>query len=279
MPQSSPPSPALKNSSAGLAFLNAYTSQEKPKLFLSVFFGSLSTVFMLVQWIAFSYMAEQVVVNKLTLTSLLYAPLIFSIALIARPILLRLQTSYSQRASLYIRANIRRAILQHWRTVSPLVIKQTSAGASATQWVDEVESMDGYFSRYWPQQLLALISPLLILFTVAYFNWLCALLLLISAPLIPVFMVLVGIGAEALNQKYSTIRQRLSGHFLDRVANLSSIKMLNAHGQVLAEVGQRSEHYRKVVMKTLKHNSKIKCSKPLRSHVLVRTMQSVSMCI
>jgi ABC-type transport system involved in cytochrome bd biosynthesis fused ATPase/permease subunit len=80
---------------------------------------------------------------------------------------------------------------------------------------------------------MAVISPLLILCVVAYLNWLCAVLLLISAPLIPLFVILVGMGAEQLNQKYSTIRQRLAGHFIDRVANLSTIKMLGAAKQFL----------------------------------------------
>jgi ATP-binding cassette subfamily C protein CydD len=65
-------------------------------------------------------------------------------------------------------------------------------------------------------------------------------------------MILVGMGAEQLNQKYSTIRQRLAGHFLDRVANLSTIKMLGAEKAVFEEVGEHSDNYRKVVMKTLK---------------------------
>lgn len=56
--------------------------------------------------------------------------------------------------------------------------------------------MDSYFSRYWPQQNLAVIAPMLILSVIAWFDWLSALLLLISAPLIPLFMILVGMGAE-----------------------------------------------------------------------------------
>jgi ATP-binding cassette subfamily C protein CydD len=96
------------------------------------------------------------------------------------------------------------------------------------------------------------ISPILILLTVAYFNWLCAILLLISAPLIPLFMILVGMGAERLNQRYSTMRQRLSGHFLDRVANLTTLRLLGAQQDVFEEVAYNSERYREVIMKTLK---------------------------
>ena len=112
--------------------------------------------------------------------------------------------------------------------------------------------MDSYFSRYWPQQNLAIISPILILSVIAWLDWLSALLLLISAPLIPLFMILVGMGAEKVNQKYSLIRQRLAGHFLDRVANLDYIKLLRSESAIYDEVKVNSEGYRTVVMKTLK---------------------------
>jgi len=242
----------LRSAQTGRNFLSSYASKQRLALSMAVIAGSLSTVFMLTQWLSFSFIAEKLIIQKASLGTLSYLLIIFACAVIGRTLLTRLQTSFSQTASLSIRRDIRRVILEHWRISSPLNIKETSVGASAAQWVEEVEAMDGYFSRYWPQQLLAIISPLLILCVVAYLNWLCAVLLLISAPLIPLFMILVGMGAEQLNQKYSTIRQRLAGHFLDRVANLSTIKMLGAEKAVFEEVGEHSDNYRKVVMKTLK---------------------------
>jgi ATP-binding cassette subfamily C protein CydD len=242
----------LPHERTGRDFLNSYASKQRRALSMAVTAGSLSTVFMLTQWLSFSFIAEKLIIENESLATMSYLLIIFVCAVIGRTLLTRLQTSFSQTASLCIRRDIRSVILAHWRTSSPLNLKETSVGASAAQWVEEVEAMDGYFSRYWPQQLLAVISPLLILCVVAYLNWLCALLLLISAPLIPLFMILVGMGAEQLNQKYSTIRQRLAGHFLDRVANLSTIKMLGAEKAVFEEVGEHSDNYRKVVMKTLK---------------------------
>lgn len=236
----------------GRHFLNAHASSQRFALSMAVTCGAFSTVLMLIQWLCFGYVAEKLIVQKIPLADLNHLLTLFAVALIGRTLLTRAQTEFSQTASLRIRRHIRLDILAHWRTSSPIHLKETSVGASAAQWVEEVEAMDGYFSRYWPQQILALISPLLILCVVAYLNWLCALLLLISAPLIPLFMILVGMGAESLNQRYSSIRQRLAGHFLDRVANLSTIKLFGAQECVFAEVGEHSDHYRKVVIKTLK---------------------------
>jgi ATP-binding cassette subfamily C protein CydD len=204
------------------------------------------------QWVSFALMAEKIVLDNAPIETYLGLLALFAFGVLGHSLLSRLQSHYSQKASLNVRNSIRQAMLEKWRKMSPIDLQKQSAGAMATQWVEEVEAMDGYFSRYWPQQMLAVISPFLILCTVAYFNWLCAVLLLISAPLIPLFMVLVGMGAQKLNQKYSTVRQRLAGHFLDRVANLSTIKLLGAQNEVFEEVSQRSDSYRRIIMKTLK---------------------------
>ena len=252
MMQASATRPGEHNLLNGRDFLKFHASKQSVSLLSAVLVGTLSTVFMLIQWLVFALLAQNIIVEHALLSSQSYLLIVFMGAVLSRTLLTRLQTSLSQSASLNIRHNIRESMLSYWRTASPIALKETSAGANAAQWVEEVEAMDGYFSRYWPQQMLAFISPLLILALVAYLNWLCAVLLLVSAPLIPMFMILVGMGAENLNQKYSSIRQRLAGHFLDRVANLSSIKILGAQNEVFEEVEDYSNQYRKVIMKTLK---------------------------
>ena len=236
----------------GRSFLRAYTKAQSRLLMLSVVSGSFATVLLIFQCLLFAFLAQQTIVHSIHITEQVFLIGSLLVTVIARALLTRLKTHFAQNASLFIRKSLRLDILTRWRNTSPLLLNKKSAGASATQWVEEVESMDGYFSRYWPQQALALISPLMILCVVAYLNWFCALLLLISAPLIPLFMILVGMGAEKINQDYSTLKQRLAGHFFDRVANLSTIKMLGAQQSVFKEVETRSSRYREVVMKTLR---------------------------
>ncbi|MEB3734751.1 ABC transporter transmembrane domain-containing protein [Halopseudomonas pachastrellae] len=88
-----------------------------------------------------------------------------------------------------------------------------------------MEALDGYYARYLPQQWLALLSPLLILVLVFWLDWLAALFLLLSAPLIPLFMALVGMSAEKVSQQHVLEAGRLAGHFLDRVRNLTSLQL------------------------------------------------------
>lgn len=244
--------PAESTDLTGRSFLSAYLKAQQTALFTSVLTGVTATAALITQWLSFAYIAHQVIVNKTSFSEHTAIVILLFVSLISRALLLRLKRYFAQRASLHIRSDIRRDILRQWRNMSPLSLQQKSAGASATQWVEEVESMDAYFSRYWPQQALALFSPLLILIVVAYLNWFCALLLLISAPLVPLFMMLIGMKAEQINQGYSSAKQRLAGHFFDRVAKLSTIKMLGAEQTVFQEVEARSKRYREVLMKTLR---------------------------
>lgn len=236
----------------GKQFLKRYSKKQSFLLYAAVLSGTASTLLLLIQWVTFSYLAHTLFIEKAQLNDLYGSLIVLFTSLIGQPLFTRLQVHLSQKASVRIRNDIRLSILAKWRNSSPLSLKKHSAGASATQWIEEVESMDSYFSRYWPQQNLAVIAPMLILSVIAWFDWLSALLLLISAPLIPLFMILVGMGAEKVNQKYSLIRQRLAGHFLDRVANLDYIKLLRAENAIYNEVKENSAGYRKVVMKTLK---------------------------
>ncbi|TVU82114.1 MULTISPECIES: thiol reductant ABC exporter subunit CydD [Pseudoalteromonas] len=237
---------------SGKLFLKRYSKKQSFLLYAAVLSGTASTLLLLIQWVTFSYLAHSLFIEKAQLNDFYRSYILLFGSLIGQPLFTRLQVHLSQKASVLIRNDIRLSILAKWRMSSPLVLKKHSAGASAAQWVEEVESMDSYFSRYWPQQNLAIISPILILSVIAWLDWLSALLLLISAPLIPLFMILVGMGAEKVNQKYSLIRQRLAGHFLDRVANLDYIKLLRSESAIYDEVKVNSEGYRTVVMKTLK---------------------------
>ena len=244
--------PAEQEFLTGRALLNHFVSDKKQILWLSVIAGTLATFFLAMQWISFAWLVEEVVIDHHSLTRQPQWLILFICCALGRVISTRFQTMFGQNASIAIRSNIRKKLLLLWRQQSPLSSHLHSPAAAATQWVEDIESMDGYFSKYWPQQMLAFISPLIILCVVAWLNWLCAVLLLISAPIIPLFMILVGMGAEQLNQKYSLIRQRLAGHFLNRVANLTTIKLLDAEQAVFGEVEAASDSYRKIITKTLR---------------------------
>lgn len=163
-----------------------------------------------------------------------------------------MQTRMAARCSEHVRCDVRRQIHQHWNASGPVALGHFSAGELAREWLDHVEALHGYYARFLPQLLLALIIPSLILILVFTLDWLAALLLLLSAPLIPLFMALVGMGAEKLNQQHFQTISRLSGQFLDKVRGLTTLQLFGQTDAAASLLATRSDAYRRITMKTLR---------------------------
>lgn len=236
----------------GRLLLKDLSQKQRSRLLLAVFVGVLATIAMIVQWFALAKLTYTLIIEQQPLTEQFMLIALMLLSLLLRAFFVRVQEHYSQWASMTAREDLREQILYAWRQTSALQHSQHSPGAAASQLIEDVEAMDGYFARFWPQQLLAVLTPVLIVIVVFYYNWLAALFLVLAAPLIPLFMVLVGLGAEGVNQTFFKQRQRLAGHFLDRVKNLTTLKLFAADTAERKAVETQSQDYRQVVMKTLK---------------------------
>ncbi|MFG6160060.1 thiol reductant ABC exporter subunit CydD [Halomonas sp. 1390] len=157
-----------------------------------------------------------------------------------------------QAASLRIRRRARAELLDHLERLGPVRLTGHHGAGLAQRLVDQVEALDGYFSRYLPQQVLAVAIPLMILAVVAWLDWLAALFLLVAAPLIPLFMALVGMGAERLNQEQFVAVARLSGHFIDRVRGITTLQLFGRTARATREVEEVADDYRRRSMRTLR---------------------------
>ncbi|MBW4933236.1 thiol reductant ABC exporter subunit CydD [Marinobacter sp. F4206] len=180
-------------------------------------------------------------------------PFLFVIlAIVVRAAGQGLQTHMAARCSEDVRRDARRQIHNHWQSAGPVAIGHSSAGELSREWLDHVEALHGYFARFLPQLTLSVIIPLIILVLVFSMDWLAGIFLLLSAPLIPVFMALVGMGAEKLNQQHFQAISRLSGQFLDKVRGLSTLQLFGQTAFATEVIQSRSDHYRRITMKTLR---------------------------
>jgi len=174
------------------------------------------------------------------------------LAIVFRAIGQGFQTRLAARCSEQVRRHARRQLNKHWRATGPVALGQSSAGTLAREWIDHVETLHGYFARFLPQMALSVIVPLLILVLVFWLDWLAGIFLLLSAPLIPLFMALVGMGAEKLNQQHFEIISRLSGQFLDKVRGLTTLQLFGQTAGATELIRLRSDSYRRITMKTLR---------------------------
>jgi len=151
-----------------------------------------------------------------------------------------------------VRATVRRAILEKIVDLGPAYTGRMRTGALASAVLEQVESLQAFFAHYLPQLALAVMIPAAILAFIFPLSWAAGGLLLLSAPLIPLFMILVGMGAESISQKNFQALSRLSAHFLDVLQGLPTLKVFGRSRREADSVAEASAGYRRETMRVLK---------------------------
>jgi ATP-binding cassette subfamily C protein CydD len=157
-----------------------------------------------------------------------------------------------RRAASSVLSELRLALVRRRLRDQPLALDGVGTGEVAASAVQGVEGLGAYFAHYLPQVVLASVVPLAVLAWVAAIDLISAAVMLVTLPLVPVFMWLIGRYAEERTRERWQALRLLSGHFLDVVRGLPTLQAFNrSHAQagVLAEVGER---YRRTTMATLR---------------------------
>ena len=158
----------------------------------------------------------------------------------------------SLEASLRIRQRARAQLLDKLSALGPIWLTSQHSGSLASQVVEHIDTLEGYFARFYPQLRITLYLPLLIVAVVGWLDYLVALFLLLSAPLIPLFMALVGMGAERLNRDQFVAVSRLSAHFIDRVRGMTTLQLFGRTSAAQQDVWHATDSYRRLSMRTLR---------------------------
>ncbi len=157
-----------------------------------------------------------------------------------------------RRAAWSVLSELRLALVEKRVRAQPTAIDGTEGAEVTAVSVQGIEALEGYFARYLPQVVLASIVPLLVLAWVAVVDVESALIMLLTLPLVPVFMVLIGRYTKRRTEARWEALRHLSTHFLDVVRGLPTLRAFGrAHGQAVA-VGEVSDRYRVTTMETLR---------------------------
>lgn len=156
------------------------------------------------------------------------------------------------KASEKIKYLVRQALFADILNRGPSWTRQQASGALASVLVEQVEAFDGYFSQYIPSLISGTFLPIAFALVIFPVDWVAGLLLLITAPLIPVFMALVGWGAEAASRRHLEAFARLSGFFADRIRGLSTFKLYGQAEVEAQRVVEASETLRDKTMSVLR---------------------------
>jgi ATP-binding cassette subfamily C protein CydD len=175
------------------------------------------------------------------------------VASVLRSALLWAREVTAQRGAVRVKSELRERLFGHLMRLGPAHAKGERTGELATTATEGVERLDAYFARYLPQTVLCVVVPLLIVAYVFPLDRSSAVLLLATAPVIPVMMILVGSYAEDHMKLQWTALSRLGAGFLDAVQGLPTLKMFGRSGAEAEKVAAAGEEFRGRTMRVLKY--------------------------
>lgn len=163
-----------------------------------------------------------------------------------------LEGDFTIKIGLKARHRLRNLIINHIMQIGPSILRRQSSGALTALAVDQVESLDGYFSRWLPASVLWIASPLLILFFVYLVQPWSALIMGLCGLMVPIAQVIFGIGAAMAARKQFLAMTRLQAQFLDRVRGIATIVLAGRSDDMANRLALSADELRKRTMKILR---------------------------
>ncbi|MBX9360030.1 thiol reductant ABC exporter subunit CydD [Streptomyces sp. WAC04114] len=158
----------------------------------------------------------------------------------------------AHRASAAVKSELRGRLLERAAALGPGWLSGQRTGSLVALATRGVDALDDYFSRYLPQLGLAVVVPVAVLARIVTEDWVSAAIVVGTLPLIPVFMVLIGWATQSRMDRQWRLLSRLSGHFLDVVAGLPTLKVFGRAKAQAESIRRITGAYRQATMRTLR---------------------------
>ena len=158
----------------------------------------------------------------------------------------------AHRASAAVKSELRGRLLERAAALGPGWLSGQRTGSLVALATRGVDALDDYFSRYLPQLGLAVVVPVAVLARIVTEDWVSAAIIVGTLPLIPVFMVLIGWATQSRMDRQWQLLSRLSGHFLDVVAGLPTLKVFGRAKAQADSIRRITGEYRQATMRTLR---------------------------
>lgn len=158
----------------------------------------------------------------------------------------------AREAAIRVKERVRVQFLHKILALGPVYARGERGGELLNTAVEGIEALDDYFARYVPQLILAVLVPMLTLAFVLPKDLQSALVLIITGPLIPFFMILIGKLAEKKSLRQWQSLSRMSAHFLDMLQGLTTLKLFGRSKDQATVIGRVSEAFRKNTMSVMK---------------------------
>ncbi|MEU9643797.1 thiol reductant ABC exporter subunit CydD [Streptomyces sp. NPDC048188] len=158
----------------------------------------------------------------------------------------------AHRASAAVKSELRGRLLDRAGALGPGWLSGQRTGSLVALATRGVDALDDYFSRYLPQLGLAVVVPVAVLARIVTEDWVSAAIIVGTLPLIPIFMMLIGWATQSRMDRQWRLLSRLSGHFLDVVAGLPTLKVFGRARAQAESIKRITGEYRQATMRTLR---------------------------
>jgi len=180
-------------------------------------------------------------------------PLLLLVAVaVGRALVSWLTELAADRASASVKSELRRRLLERSVELGPGWLSGQRTGSLVALATRGVDALDDYFSRYLPQLGLAVVVPVAVLARIVTEDWVSAAIIVGTLPLIPLFMVMIGWATQSRMDRQWQLLSRLSGHFLDVVAGLPTLKVFGRAKAQAESIRRITGEYRQATMRTLR---------------------------
>ena len=233
-------------------WLRAQKSLIKKQLNLNILLASISSVILVGQTWLLATLLHNLIIQGTDRATLIPEFILLVLGFGVRALILYLREKIGFQAGRILRQSMRQQILNKIHAVGPATIQGKPAGSWATLMLEQVENLHNFYARFLPQQMLSAIVPMVILIAIFPLNWAAGLIMLCTAPLVPIFMILAGIAAADKSQQNMDALAKLSGQFLDRLRGLETLRLFDRTLEQTQHIEQSTENFRTTTMNVLK---------------------------
>ena len=212
----------------------------------------LSGVLIVAQAIFITNIINGVFLNKQTLTQVSFLLLILLLVMLGRAALSWGNEIISNLAATRAKTQLRDQLLAHLHRLGPAYTRGERSGELANTLVEGAEALDAYFGQLLPQVFATGCIPLIVFLVVLYDDPISSLILLVTAPLLPFMLYLVGKLSDNVTRKQWEQMSLLSAHFLDVMQGLTTLKLFGRSELQSQTIGRMSERFRVVTMRVLR---------------------------
>ena len=198
----------------------------------------------------FGTLINNFIFSENTLHDERYSIIYLGIAIIVRLLTHYIQESVANRLGSAVKATFRERALEHMFKLG--VQHKERHGDVIHMLTDGLEQVDAYVARYIPQILYAIMIPLIMGIAIVDTLPIIGIILIITVPLIPFFMILIGKQADRLNKEQWERMSFLSGHFLDVLQGITTLKLFGRAKDQIKVIGRLSEEFKDSTLRVLR---------------------------